>query len=87
MRKKGEKNIRCAGKIAIRAMKTIFTPLFLKVNSPPSNLLTSLPIASLLSLIRSAIIPSCAGATLFEEQRGSAQELIEEVQFRARRKR
>ena len=32
MRKKGENNIRCAGKIAIRAMKTIFTPLFLKVN-------------------------------------------------------
>jgi hypothetical protein len=32
--------------------------------------LTSLPIASLLSLIRSAIIPSCAGATLFEEAEG-----------------
>jgi hypothetical protein len=32
MRKKGENNIRCAGKIAIRPMKIMFTPLFLKVN-------------------------------------------------------
>jgi len=32
MRKKGESNIRCAGKIAIRSTKTHVTPLFLKVN-------------------------------------------------------
>jgi len=32
MRWKGENNIRCAGKIAIRSIKIMFTPLFLKVN-------------------------------------------------------
>ena len=61
MRKKGENNVKCAGKSAIPPDENNdFTPGVESQTFPPPP--PSRPIATVLSLIRSAIISPCAGA-------------------------
>jgi hypothetical protein len=61
MRKKGENNVKCAGKSAIPPDENNdFTAGVESQTFPPPP--PSLPIATVLSLIPSAIISPCAGA-------------------------
>src|ERR1700682_421579 len=87
MRKKA-RAVNSASKIAIRSMK--INDFIIGFEIRPSSVLTSLPVATVLSFIRSAIISRYAGATLFRARRPEgerAQRFRERAQVGARRKR